>query len=286
MADEIGDCDGSGITPPPGGAGVRGWLSGIYQRLGGTLNVNVVSGGGSGGTTDVTDRTARLLGHVNVDSSALPTGAAQDGTDGTGITAPTGAAGIRGWLSGIYNKLNTSIAVTGTFWQATQPVSGTVTANAGTGTLNVLAKKDTGRSQVHLSWEEMAGTAAAESALTNFTVGSAGGSALSAATSYTVTAGKTLRIQSVTVYIKATSTVTNLGKFRIRNAASSIANTSPVVFNTDLVGSSAGAVTAGGGTVETIPIPGGLEVTGQITFTWNTSANTCTVGMSITGYEY
>lgn len=47
-------------------------------------------------TPDVTDRAARLLGHVTVD--------------------------------------NASIAVTGTFWQATQPVSGTVTANAGTGT--------------------------------------------------------------------------------------------------------------------------------------------------------
>lgn len=30
-----------------------------------------------------------------------------------------------------------SVAVTGTFWQATQPVSGTVTANAGTGTFTV-----------------------------------------------------------------------------------------------------------------------------------------------------
>src|SRR5271154_1704016 len=53
----------------------------------------------------------------------LPSGAAQDGTDGTGITAPTGAVGIRGWLSGIYSKLTGSIAVTGTFWQATQPIS-------------------------------------------------------------------------------------------------------------------------------------------------------------------
>jgi hypothetical protein len=48
---------------------------------------------------------------------------AQDGTDGTGITAPTGAVGIRGWLSGIYSKLAGSISVTGTFWQATQPIS-------------------------------------------------------------------------------------------------------------------------------------------------------------------
>lgn len=35
----------------------------------------------------------------------LPEGAAQDGVDGTGITAPTGGSGIRGWLSGIYNRL-------------------------------------------------------------------------------------------------------------------------------------------------------------------------------------
>jgi hypothetical protein len=30
---------------------------------------------------------------------------AGDGVDGTGITPPTGASGIRGWLSGIYNKI-------------------------------------------------------------------------------------------------------------------------------------------------------------------------------------
>src|SRR5205807_7897200 len=34
------------------------------------------------------------------------------------------------------------------------------------------AAKDAGRSQIMLSWEEMAGTAAAESTLTNFTLGS------------------------------------------------------------------------------------------------------------------
>ncbi len=45
------------------------------------------------------------------------------GTDATGVTQPTGGQGIRGWLSAIYSKLLGSIAVTGTFWQATQPVS-------------------------------------------------------------------------------------------------------------------------------------------------------------------
>jgi hypothetical protein len=53
----------------------------------------------------------------------LPPGAAQDGTDATGVTAPAGGAGVRGWLSGIYAKLSGALAVTGTFWQTTQPVS-------------------------------------------------------------------------------------------------------------------------------------------------------------------
>lgn len=53
-------------------------------------------------------------------------GVAQDGADITTPTAmPAGGSGIRGWLSAIWTKLNGSLAVTGTFWQATQPVSGT-----------------------------------------------------------------------------------------------------------------------------------------------------------------
>ena len=61
---------------------------------------------------------------VDVTRSALPTGAATDGTDITTPTAmPAGGLGIRGWLSSIWTKLNGSLAVTGTFFQATQPVS-------------------------------------------------------------------------------------------------------------------------------------------------------------------
>src|SRR6266581_3950741 len=97
--------------------------------------------------------------------------------------------------------------------------------------LGVQALKDSGRAQIMLSWEEMAGTAAAESALTNFTLGSKAAAALTAATSYTVSSGKTLRIQTVTIYLKATSTAELLARYRIRQAASSIANNSPVIFD-------------------------------------------------------
>lgn len=55
-----------------------------------------------------------------------PAGAALalDGTDITTPTAmPAGGVGIRGWLSAIWTKLNGTLGVTGTFFQATQPVS-------------------------------------------------------------------------------------------------------------------------------------------------------------------
>jgi len=72
---------------------------------------------------------------VSAASLPLPTGAAADGTDATGVTPPAGAVGIRGWLSGIYSKLagtltvggtvavSGTVPVSGTFYQATQPVS-------------------------------------------------------------------------------------------------------------------------------------------------------------------
>lgn len=178
--------------------------------------------------------------------------------------------------------------VTGTFFQATQPVSGTITANAGTGTFATRDLCDTGRQVVSVNWEEMAGTANAESALANFTSASRNAGALGAANNFTVTAGKTLRIQSIRMYVKATSTVTNLSRFRIRQAASNVANNSPIIFDDVLVGSAMGAVTAGAGYSKDCVIPDGLEVAGgqQLTFTWLTAANTCTVGMMITGYEY
>ena len=50
----------------------------------------------------------------------------------TAATSGTGSWSAIALLKGILTKLLGTIAVTGTFWQATQPVSGTVTANAGT----------------------------------------------------------------------------------------------------------------------------------------------------------
>jgi len=75
-------------------------------------------------TTPVTGAFFQTTQPISATALPLPTGAAQDGTDITTPTAmPAGGVGIRGWLSSIWTKLNGSLAVTGTFFQATQPVS-------------------------------------------------------------------------------------------------------------------------------------------------------------------
>ena len=77
--------------------------------------------------------------HTTVDQNGVAIGVAQDGTDSPAISPPAGGVGIRGWLSGLYgigtsiltalggilkvNVQNASLAVTGTFFPATQPVS-------------------------------------------------------------------------------------------------------------------------------------------------------------------
>lgn len=151
--------------------------------------------------------------------------------------------------------------------------------------LTVQNLKDAGRAHVSVNWELMTGTAAAESALTNYTSASRGGTALAAATSLTVTAGKTLRIQTVTITLLENAT-TAIGRFRIRQAAT-VANTSPIIFDA-VLGSFSGTAAAKIGQTQVIAIPDGLEVAGgqQITFTWFSDVNTCTLSMTILGYEY
>ena len=73
-------------------------------------------------------------------ASNLTSVANAQGTSATGITQPTGGSGILGWLSGIFNKLSNPLAVTGTFWQTTQPVSGTITEANSTAILTAANK--------------------------------------------------------------------------------------------------------------------------------------------------
>ncbi|MDR4470419.1 MAG: hypothetical protein MRJ68_19335 [Nitrospira sp.] len=68
----------------------------------------------------IVDSTNRMWVHVGV-------------VDGTVAVTQSGT-----WNLNALTSITNPVAVTGTFWQATQPVSGTVTANAGTGNFTVV----------------------------------------------------------------------------------------------------------------------------------------------------
>jgi Flp pilus assembly pilin Flp len=114
--------DSSMATMPTGGVGIRGWLSGIYAKVAGTLTVSWT--GQSVGVSNFPS-TQTVAGAVSVSnlpatqaiSAAalpLPSGAAADGTDSNIATMPTGGVGIRGWLSGIYAKVAGTLTVSWT----------------------------------------------------------------------------------------------------------------------------------------------------------------------------
>jgi hypothetical protein len=76
---------------------------------------------------------------LETSASAIATntnGAAKDGTDATGVTAPTGATGIRGWLSGTYNLLKGTLTfkpVDSGGVDATDPTNHAIKINCVTG---------------------------------------------------------------------------------------------------------------------------------------------------------
>ena len=94
---------------------ITGGSTGTPTGPAGTPNTNVVTVQGIGGATGipVTGTFWQTTQPISAVSLPLPTGAAQDGVDATGITAPTGGSGIRGWLSGMYNVLLNSPLPTG-----------------------------------------------------------------------------------------------------------------------------------------------------------------------------
>lgn len=142
--------DATGIAQPAGGAGLRGWLSGIYKALTGTLTVD-----GSGHTQPVSGTvTANAgTGTLAVDGSAhtqpvsagslpLPSGAATDANLTTQVGAAgnsppalaTNASGLIGWLRKIVDVLSGTLTTSVSNFPATQPVSSTDGAQATVGT--------------------------------------------------------------------------------------------------------------------------------------------------------
>ena len=144
----------------------------------------------------------------------------------------------------------------------------------------ITEKKDTGRTYV--SWFVDSLTSVIAEALISTPVNK-GGVLQPAATTYTVTAGKTLRIQSIAVTMQATNSIVQTVKMRLRSAASVILS-SPVV---------AALTAANNGTTNTTgfvshTFPDGLEIAGgqQIGISFVGSTTSSNITISIVGYEY
>lgn len=110
--------------------------SGATQPVSGTVTANAGTGtftvDGSGHTQP-----------ISASSLPLPTGASTSakqpalGTAGTPSSDVISVQGKSGMTALVVDGSGVTQPVSGTFWQATQPVSGTVTANAGSGTFTV-----------------------------------------------------------------------------------------------------------------------------------------------------
>lgn len=144
--------------------------------------------------------------------------------------------------------------------------------------------KDTGRTFVTLSASRVTGVAAE----TLLTCAQNKGGSTASATSYTVTSGKTLRIQSISATVRGSSTAAAVnGIVNLRSAASSVSTASPLVMTLDVPGI-ADTSAAGNGNQVDVPIPDGLEIAGgqQIALSQSCSTTSATVSVTLIGFEY
>lgn len=126
-----------GVTPPSiPGTGVRGWLRSIYDQLH-TTGIAVT------GTVSVSN--FPVTQPVSATTLPLPTGAATETTLSTRLADSTFTTRINTLGQKVMASSTpvtvasdqSALAVTGTFFQTTQPISGTITANAGTGSFTI-----------------------------------------------------------------------------------------------------------------------------------------------------
>jgi hypothetical protein len=140
-----------------------------------------------------------------------------------------------------------------------------------------------GRVPVVITVDRIAGTTT-EAALISLSINKGG--TVSTATNYAVTAGKTLRIQSIAYSnrINSASLSSTSGRLRLRSAAT-VAVASPVFANLE-VSQKIAQLDSIGDTV--LPIPDGMEFAGgqQIGFTHIIGSTSTTWSMCVIGYEY
>lgn len=266
-------------------------------------------------TPDVTDRAARLLGHVQVDnfpatqpvsiaaavSTTPPANASTNISQLNGTTIATGtgvrSAGTQRVTVATDDLVPVSLAtlpalVAGAARigkvQLLDSADVDLTAAKGSQTARAMGTqdlKDAGRTSVALYGEAIAGAIAEALVSMGITKGLV---AQTAGTSYNVTAGKTLRLTALTIAFIATTTTANTTRIRIRaNPSGAAVIGSPVVFTMRLGWESSTFIANEAATI-TIPIPDGLEIPGGggVAITHVEAAANGTVDVCLNGFEY
>lgn len=254
-------------------------------------NISVTQGSG---TTLATRETGGVhtTKHYIADGDLVALGATADAVAPT----DTGTFSVVSLLKRLLTKVNTAdvtvtsaptTAVTGTFWQATQPVTaptltkGTQSANG----FSVQNLTDAGRTYITLNADAVAGVIANTSVTVARNVG---GTVTAGQTSYTVTNGKTFRIQSITLSLRSAAAAIAWLRVYLRsnNVGATIA-TSPIVWSQEINSNSA---VLGTGATATITFPDGLEIPGDGTRSIGLSmigqAITNIVSITLAGFEY
>ena len=145
--------------------------------------------------------------------------------------------------------------------------------------------KDSGRTNVTLFGDQITGVTSEALATMQIVKGLV---AQTAATSYTVTAGKTLRIQSMSVTVRDTTSTLAMGRVRIRGVNSgSVAANSPLVAALEVV-NMPGTAAANIGESDMWCFPDGIEIPGgaQIGVSHIENTTSSTISFCIVGYEY
>jgi hypothetical protein len=173
--------------------------------------------------------------------------------------------------------------VIGTFWQATQPVSvpSITKGTQGSTGITVQNLKDAGRTAVTFFLDDISGSLTEVLATMSITKGAV---AQTPATSYTVTAGKTLRLSSINLSVRSSTNAAQMSKIRIRTAASGITATSPVILN--FIGEAPAAATQS----QSVGFEDGYEVAGgtqiAISHIENITPASTQLTVCLVGYEY
>jgi hypothetical protein len=222
---------------------------------------------------------------VNTSGQQIITGSGSTGTPATGIIT------IQGNASGVAVPISGTVATT----QSTSPwadnitqIGGVAVAAVAKGTqasaaLGTQDLKDSGRvSKLYVSTAQAGVTTEALLSLTPYAASVAG----TAATSFAVTSGKTLRLQSIVLTWRNNTAAAGGVTIRFRiNATGTAIVTSPVQFALNATTSLA---TIGSGTTSTFIFPDGFEISGTQQFAVTQLAVTAVVGLECTilGYEY